>query len=261
MISIAMTFKGREDFLDFKLMQILASNFDAKQIEICITVPEYTDELLRICTYYYKRFYQIKLAISDRDKLPFKITTNQPTCDMNAQICNQVSFEKVIRTDPEVLFVHPDQIAYIDRILDDPEICIWHDTITLQENAPVSLFNNTFQFTGRHGCSSNTCCCFSKSEFIMRGGFDERFAHGVAAEDSYFINAFEYRGKAVKSAYDVIHRYHGVQWNANPEMMKIYYSYTSPLYEEMSRNREIANLNNPDWQRPEMLSNEIILKE
>lgn len=261
MISIAMTFKGREDFLDFKLLQILHSNFNKKQVEICLTVPKYTEQLMRVCHNYFKEFYQIKLAISDRDKLPFKITTNQPTCDMNAQICNQVSFEKVIRTDPEVLFTHRDQLAYIDEQLNDPELCLWHDTINPSPEASISLFDNIFQFAGKHNCESNTCCCFSKSEFIKQGGFDERFALGVAAEDSYFIHGFTKRGKSKQSEFDVIHRHHGTPWNSRPDLMEIYHAYTLPLFLGMEERNEKANINNPDWQRPEMLSNEITFKE
>jgi hypothetical protein len=83
----------------------------------------------------FKYFFQIKLAITNRNVLPFKITTNQPTCDMNAQICNQVTFDKVIRTDPEVLFTSPDQLKYISDLLEDKELCIWHRTISLKEEA------------------------------------------------------------------------------------------------------------------------------
>jgi predicted glycosyltransferase involved in capsule biosynthesis len=261
MISIAMTFKGREDFLDFKLKQLLYMNFNPKDIEVCITVPEYTQRLMEVVNYYYKSFHQIKLAISDRDKLPFKITTNQPTCDMNAQICNQVSFEKVIRTDPEVLFCDPNQLQYISNILDDPEICLWHDTINPPPDAPISLFDNMFSFAGKHNCESNTCCCFSKSEFIKQGGFDERFALGVAAEDSYFINGFTKRGKSIKSEYDVIHQFHGTPWNARADLMEIYYAYTLPLFLGMEERQEKSNINNTEWQRPEMLSNELVYKE
>ena len=259
-VSIALTFKGREDFLDFKLLQLIHMNYDCKTIEICITVPEYTEQLLRVCSNYKNYFYQIKLAISDRDKLPFKITTNQPTCDMNTQICNQVTFEKVIRTDPEVLFSHRDQLTSIVEQLEDPEICVWHDTINLYQDSPISLFDNNFQWAGKHNCESNTCCCFSKSEFIKQGGFDERFALGVAAEDSYFIHGFTKRGKSIQSKYDVIHQYHGQPWNARSDLMEIYHAYTLPLFLGMELRNEKANINNPDWQRPEMLSNELILK-
>lgn len=262
MISIAMTFKGRENFLNYKLLQILVSNFNKKEVEICITVPEYTDDLLKVIMLHYKKFHQIKLAISDRNKLPFKITTNQPTCDMNTQICNQVTFEKVIRTDPEVLFTDPNQLQYINDVLDNKEICLWHDTLYCDSDFPKKYFGNDLSNLRRCGGASNTCFCFNKSEFIRLGGFEEKFALGVAAEDSYFINnTYGRRGKAVLSKYDVIHRDHGPSWNANPIWDKLYNEYTKPLYAELSRLNQDSNIDNPDWQRPEMLSNQLTFKD
>lgn len=261
-ISIAITMRNRAELLKLKLKQLLEMDYDPKKIEICIADGNSDDGILDLLFEYYKHFYQIKYAISDRNVLPFKITTNQPTCDMNSQICNQVTFEKVIRTDPEVLFTNPGQLRYISDMLDmNKNIVLWHDAISLPDGCiPSEPFQAIPSWT--FNCENNTCLCFNRSAFIEYGGFEEKFALGVAAEDSYFIDWWRKNlGNVYKSPHNVYHIYHGTPWNARPEIMEIYYRYTVPLMNNLVENNIQANIDNPDWKRPEMLKNKVVLKD
>jgi len=262
MISICITLKNRAELLNRKLLNIYNSNFDNKKIEICISDGNSTDNLIEIIKKWYEKFYQIKYVTSDRSKLPFKIKTNNPTCDWNSLVSNLPSFNKIILSDPEVLFSDSDQLKWIYSKLDN-DICIWHSSFLMKKGYEYQDFsdeyknkNNIEQYARG---TSGRCMAFLKPTFIENRGFEEKFAIGFAGEDNYFIERFKTQKKELRSPYATIHLWHTTY--VTEENLKIRNEYTMPLLRKLRKTYPIPNENNPDWKRPEMLSNFKIYKE
>ena len=257
-ISIAMTFKNRANYLDVKLAQLLEMDYDLKKIEICITDGYSEDDVLAVIERYYRRFYQIKYAISDRSVLPPQPWRHSMNVyDMNAQICNQVTFEKVIRTDPEVLFTNKNQIKRISDTLNQKGVIIFHPNIYIKKgyvydgNWEESRFRNVAE--KMYDDISNTMMCFNRSDFISNGGYDERYALGYAGEDTYFVQWYKKNKRVIKLGF-VCHLYH--ETSCAPGHGELNVQYTWPLYNKMMENNEFPNAGNLDWKRPEMLKDE-----
>lgn len=261
-ISICITLKNRADLLELKMHQLTCQNYDTKDLEVCITDGKSSDNLFEVLKKWAPQFYQIKYAVSDRSKLPFVIKSNAPVCDYNSQMANQPSFEKIIRTDAEILFTHPDQLNYISSALEDKKVCVCSPAyIADTEDAFTYTPSEPFKFEG--GFSTNPginafCISVNKSEFLEAGGFDERFALGFAGEDNYFLHYWNHTRKLVFSQFPVFHMWHPSPWN--PENLRLRDTITMPLLSRLEQSLEHPNNNNPDWKRPEMLYDERIFK-
>lgn len=256
--------KNRARLLDMNLDRLSYMNYDMKKVEVVITDGFSEDNLMEVIKKHYKKFYQIKFAISDRSELPFKVASNNPAADRNAMVANLPTFEKCIMTDPEVLFVDDNELDFISTTLNDKNAIIWY---------PAKKLNNgwKYNYDGKVrnwepmvycnvGGTNGFCNCVNKSTFIKNRGYEEKYCLGFAAEDSYFIHWYEKNSKSVVAHRKVIHQWHE-EPNHNGQYSELYKSYTMPLYTKMLRENIAPNLNNPGWARPEMIKNIQIFKE
>lgn len=264
-LSICITLKNRAAFMQGFIDGLKHQDYSLKNVELCITDGFSTDNIKEVLQENAHLFYQIKYAISDRSVLPFKIVSNNPACDINAQIINQPTFSKIIRTDAEVRFRSPDTLAIISReLIENPALCIAFNIMPVREGyewkhgkLPAPTDHPTRRGTGKwaHSTMSFHCIAFTKEAFIANRGVDERYAIGFAAEDSYFhwwwkVNR-PYRQLGL--GYKCYHLYHtppGSEANA-----KLREEYTLPLYEKMKKENTTPNshLEGTEWHRPEML--------
>jgi len=251
MISICMTFKNRASFMEDKLKNLLEMNYDHKNnLEICVTDGWSTDEGIQILQDYASKFLRIKYAISDRSALPFKIPSNNPACDINAQICHQPTFDKIIRTDVEVLFTHVDTLGYVDRALDN------HRNADLQflcRKAPKGWNNNPDRLNEKYNRYAFFTSAFRRSEFIKNGGVHEDYVKGFGGEDSYFHWWWQKNSLLIFAPveYYVVHLWHEGTWTK--ENKELRNTYTLPLHARMKRGNIKPNSDNVEWMRAEML--------
>lgn len=234
-----------------KLQELATMNYDPKKIEVCVTDGYSTDKLVDVLKAAAPIFYQVKYAKSDREALPFIVPENNPACDINAQICHVASFDKIVRTDAEVRFINKDSLNYIDKKLNsDKELCIPFRSRHVSKGGKL----------GSGATMSFHCSCFWKQAFIRNGGVEENFAKGFAAEDSYFHRWWR-RNRHLchpPSGYEVKHLWHG-DWRT-PNRLKLKKDYTMPLYLHYLKINRTPNIDNPDWQRPEMIKDVQIWK-
>ncbi len=261
-ISVCITLKNRAKLLDRKLLNLVRQRYDPKQIEICISDGKSDDNILQVIDKWYKIFYQIKYAISDRSVLPFTIKTNNPACDWNSMVANMPSFNKIILSDPEVLFAHPDQLSWIIKQLDQ-DVCIWHWSYDMKPHYKYLEYNEDYKdpknYEIKNGASGK-CLAFQKESFLKNNGFDERFAIGFAGEDNFFIERYRKYKKEVVSPFFVVHLWHPS--SVTPENLKLRDEYTLPLLTSLRKaGYPLPNQNNPNWKRPEMLKNITIFRE
>ncbi len=240
-------------------------SYNMKKVEIVITDGYSTDNLMEVIQRHYKTFFQIKFAHSDRSVLPFTIVSNNPTCDRNAMVANLPTFEKIIMTDPEVLFIDNDELTYISNKLEDKETIIWYRAFKLRENWKYSyLYSELNKFepfiTKTINGANGFVNCINKSLFLQTRGYDERFALGFAAEDCQWIHWHERNKRSVKASGKVVHLYH-LDANHDDKYREIYDNYTIPLYKQMLKDNVQANSNCPEWRRPEMIKDIQIFKE
>ncbi len=264
-LSICITLKNRAVLLSTNLRRLSSMNYDMKKVEIVITDGYSTDHLMEVIESNYRSFYQIKFAHSDRSVLPFKIETNNPACDRNAMVANLPTFEKIIMTDPEVLFVSNDALTFISDTLEDKDTIIWYKAFKLDKNWPYMDSNGNLSkyesfiiknINGANGFVN----CINRSLFLETRGYDERFALGFAAEDCQWIHWHERNKRSVKASGRVLHLYH-LDANHDDRYREIYDNYTIPLYRQMLKDNVQANSNCPDWKRPEMIKDIQIFRE
>jgi hypothetical protein len=236
-----------------KLLELSRMNYDLKKLEICVTDGGNDEELRQVLQLATKTFAQVKYAVSDRSKLPFRVPSNNPACDINAQVCNVATFDKIVRTDAEARFRHPDSLKFVNKQLElDKNLCVcfrsWHmpAKFRLGVDDPHAMSTSAAKM-------SFHCSCFWKQAFIRNGGVDEQFAKGFAAEDSYFHQWWRKnrRLKHPPSGYEVLHLWHGLVNTGNN--VKLKHDYSLPLYKRYLRENHFPNEGNPDWQRPEMI--------
>ncbi len=265
-LSICITLRNRADLLDINLHRLSFMAYNLKKVEIVITDGYSTDNLMEVIQCHYKTFFQIKFAHSDRSVLPFTIISNNPACDRNAMVANLPTFEKIIMTDPEVLFIDNDELTYISNTLNDKDTIIWYRAFKLKKtwrgihwnDGPLENFASAIDKTinGANGFVN----CTNKSLFISSRGYDERFALGFAAEDCQWIHWHERNKRSVKASGKVVHLYH-LDANHDDRYREIYDNYTIPLYRQMLKDNVQANSFSPNWRRPEMIKDIQIFKE
>jgi glycosyltransferase involved in cell wall biosynthesis len=264
-MTIALTLKNRAAFVEGFIKNILKQNFNMKHVELCITDGGSTDGIKDVIKRYAGSFAQIKYALSDRSKLPFKVKYN-PACDINAQVCNVVSFNKIIRTDAEIRFRNPNTLQMIFDHLDvKPECILTIPCARLKKDFTWSDDLALLPAVEQYADSIKTddgffCCAFTKSRFIETNGVDERFAQGFAGEDTHFLKWHMRNGKWTCATKDFL-CYH--LWHVEPmtpEAIKVRDEYTIPLLKKLLDENTIPNshLKDGSWKRPEIISDRAI---
>jgi len=227
-----------------KLEELLKMNYDPKNIEICVTDGYSTDDLVPILKEYSHHFDQVKYALSDREALPFIIPENNPACDINAQICNVATYNKIIRTDAEVRFNNKNTLSMVSEELDkNKELCMVLPCRVLNAKGGTIMI----------GVMAGYCSVFTKEAFIRNRGIDERFAVGFAGEDSYF-HYWWMKNRPFKKAtsqYLTTHLWHGGEMTE--ARTKLRNNYTLPMIRKFREINMTPNEGNEDWQRPEMI--------
>lgn len=266
MISVAFTFKNRADFLD-KHLHFLVNymDYDMKKVEIAIADGFSTDNLMEVIQKWYKYFYQIKFAHSDRSVLPFKIPSNDPACDVNTLVANLVTFEKVIKTDAEVLAPTNAFKLAEEYLNQDKDMMLWMQNIYHFPQDTVYNWKASRTDTPETGPLSQGGLwhCFNKTAFMEMRGIEEKFALGFGFGDMHFRYLWAKKKKFVELPPEqgvVYHFPHGYELS-NEENMRLLHNYSQPLLTYMLENELTANIDNPDWQRPEMIKNVQIFKE
>ncbi len=258
MMSLCLTVgPGREGFVPGFIDTILAQSYDPKQLERCVTYSPEATAILHMLRPHISKFSQIKVAKTDRTKLPFVIPENNPACDINAQICFVATHEKIVRTDFEMRFINPESLNYIELLLDRHLMsCVvlpsWH--VNADFSYPDDL-SRASEMSAPLGMYTFVCSSFNRKAFIENRGVEEKFALGFAADDSYFHLWWKKNRRRMifgVMKYVVIHLWHG-DWKS-PSRLKLKDEYTIPLYKKMLENNTLQNDGNPDWQRPEMIS-------
>jgi hypothetical protein len=241
-ITIAMTLKNRAEFIDDKFENILYQDYDPKKIEISITDGYSDDDIYRKITKWYKRFKRILYARSDRSVLPFK--AHNCAADINAQICNFTTYDKIVRTDAEVYFMDRNTLQYINEKLNNKKLLIWHDCIVQMEKK-----KQKYSVYGE----ANFCTAFNQYAYMESGGIEEKFSKGFACEDTVFIRSWGKRyGEVEKSPYLVYHKYH-IPPSMNNTNKSLHNRYSLPLMRVMLNTNRKPNKLNTRWMRGEML--------
>ena len=247
--------QGKEEFVDGFIDTFLSQDYDLRQLELCVTYAPQAKDILNRLKPHVEKFYQIKVAQSDRSKLPFVIPENNPACDINSQICNVATAEKIVRTDFEMRFTNRQSLNYISNKLERPSLCVvlpsWHVNEKFQHPGD---FPRVAQMSAPMGVYTFVCSSFRRSEFFKCNGIDEKFALGFAADDSYFHLWWKKNQRLIFAVmgYVVIHLWHGN--TVTDDRLKLRDSYTLPLYRDMLAKNVTPNAENPDWHRPEMIS-------
>ena len=268
-MSICITLKNRADFLDGYLKDLKRQNYDLKNIEICISDGNSTDNLKEVMKKHANTFGLMKYGLSDRSKLPFPVKSNNPAADINAQVCHLATYEKIIRTDAEMRYKSPNTLSLIAEKLEDKEICFTIPAGRLlegidypEDGEPEELRDHWL--AGGVYVDSFFCSCFNKSQFIKLNGVDERYCLGFAAEDTYFHWYWKKNSKFASAPTDLNHKnteymaYHLYHTEPMTEAYrKIRDEYTLPLMNRMKATNERPNTHciGMEWQRKEMLSN------
>jgi len=246
-----MTFKNRADYLDKYFTWLIRQGFDLKVVQICIADGGSSDHWKAVVHKWYKFFHSIKTAFCDRDALPFKVASNCPATDRNAMIVNMADAEKIIVTDPEVLFTSSRQLDWIYSNLIDRDLMIYHPCHRVQTDAtPLNYLSKKEK--GKTISYGGFCLCFFRKAFIDNGGFDERYALGFAGEDSYFIWWWSKNRRAKSSKYPVIHLWHPSP-SARASYKKLRREYTLPLHERLKKENAFPNKGTDKWFRPETI--------
>ena len=263
MISICMTLKDRAVFVDGFLRDLGRQDYDLKKVEICVSDGFSTDSLIDVLKEHKHKFLRVLYATSDRSKLPFEIVSNNPACDINAQICWMPTFEKIIRIDPEVRFSNPHTLSYVsERLSKDTNLCLNLRCAVLRkgfkypEDGEPTLEDREVEADCVYAFYAS---CFNRSAFIRNRGVDERFALGFAGEDSFFHLWWRNNSKheVAGPEYIVYHLWHPSP-SSNEEFQKIRHEYTIPLLKRLLESNEKPNshlkgLEDMSWMRPEML--------
>jgi hypothetical protein len=263
-ITINMTMKNRADYLDMKLHNLQFQHYNLKDVEICITDAGSDDNIFDIIHKWKDKFYQIKWALSDRKKLPFDIPTNNPASDRNAQICNVSTFEKCIITDPEVFFLHNNDLQNISNMLNNKNTAIYYQNKVMKNGFKFPYNNEILKHEdiasylyAENNHPNGLCMCFNKSLFIDMGGFDEEFSKGFAQEDTSLFNQMKELGVNMFSMPNswVTHMWHG-----RPTKTKDLEFINNQRADFLVKNKLKSNITNINWKRPEMISNIKIFK-
>lgn len=267
-ISICITLRNRAGLLDGYMEDLKRQNYDLKDVEICISDGNSTDNLKEVMQKHASTFGSMKYGLSDRSRLPYPVKSNNPAADINAQVCNLATHEKIIRTDAEMRYKSPNTLALIARELEDKTVCFTIPAGRLLEGhdypadgEPAALRDHWL--AGGVYVDSFFCSCFNKSEFIRMRGVDERYCLGFAAEDTYFHwywkNNSNFKHAPLgetylDTEYMAYHLYHPEPMTE--EYRKIRDEYTLPLMQRMKAANEQPNDHciGTEWQRPEMLS-------
>lgn len=255
-ISVCITLKNRANFMRQKLDELRTMNFDPKQLEICVTDGNSTDGLKAVLQEKAKYFDQIKYAVSDRSKLPFKVPLNNPACDINAQICNVATYDKIIRTDAEVFFANKDSLKLIESHLRFRRHAISFIGYRMRQEFKRKSGMVPDQWKYANSRDSFFCVGFDKRDFIALGGVEEAFARGYAAEDTYwhwYWHHVKWKLNYSPANHRVLHMWHGEE-----QLMKdgheLKHNYTLPMLRRFKKAWPKPNKDNPGWQRPEMIS-------
>jgi hypothetical protein len=253
-LSICITLRNRAGFMKGKLDELLAMDYDPKLLEVCVTDGGSTDGITDLLRAYAPRFGQIKYALSDRSRLPFRVASNNPACDVNAQVVNVATWHMCVRTDAEVRFQRKDSLKLIRDTLATKR-ALSFDCLRLKPGcAPPLLAPVPAAGVDRKSRDAFFCVAFDRRLFIKRGGVEEFFAQGFAGEDTYFHwwwRRHHWMNYA-PAGHEVTHIDHG-QVNT-PDMVRLRNAVTLPLIRRMKTFRVPPNYGNPAWTRLEMIA-------
>lgn len=253
-ISVCITIKDRTELMIGKLRELVGLDFDPKRMEVCVTDGADDSVLRSTLMAWAHEFDRIKYAVSDRTALPFVVPENNPACDINAQVCHVATYDKIVRTDPEVRFRRRDSLKWaINALAHDRELCVcfksWHMDANYRDGLDQKMFVTSAAKMSFH------CSCFWKRAFVENCGVEEAFARGFAAEDSYFHQWWRKNRRLVHppAGHEVLHLWHG-RWQSE-NRLRLKHKYSLPLYKKMLRENKTPNEGNPNWTRPEMIKN------
>lgn len=244
---------------------ILKQDYNLKLVSYVIGDGNSTDDLFDVINEYKDNFKKIIHFTSDRSVCPVSIPFNNPSIDYNVSIL-AAEDDLIIRTDPEVLFVNKNMLKYTCEEYEKNRKKLIHFNAT-KANKEFDPYNNEHIVKLKEYTIENTlgvhtdcsmCLAFSKTMFENSiGGFDERFAAGFCAEDSYLCHYWRtnYGFTNCPSQYYVIHLDHGLgHYNEDAESAR--WTYSVPLMRRLQSQNVRANLN-VDWKRFDMVKNKV----
>lgn len=254
-ISVCFTLKNRAEFMRMKLEELRNMDYDPKQLEICVTDGFSTDDIQTVLKNYAKYFDQVKFAFSNRAKLPFRIPLNSPACDINAQVCNVATYDKIIRTDAEVFFTNRSSLQLVEKILQNRRHALSFLGYRMKPSFKLNSGMDPAQHKYADSKDSFFCVAFDRRDFVELGGIEEKFAMGFAAEDTYwhwYWHHVKWKLHYSPPSHRVLHLAHGEVALAE-EGKHLHSTYTMPLLRRMRKAWPKPNKDNPHWARPEMI--------
>lgn len=271
-VSICITLRNRADYMRGFIEDLKRQTYNLKDVELCVSDGNSTDNIRELLQEYAYLFDRVTYAISDRDALPYGVPGGNPAADINSQVCNLATYDKIIRTDAEMRLEHEDTIAMVADELDrDPKLCVNLPALRLRKgfdfpamgrpgpnDGLVEEYAEGMSYKGEASTDAFFCSCFTKTAFIANGGVDERFCGGFAGEDSYF-HWWWRKNRNWKSpkGFRALHLWHPNP-AADPEKIRLRAEVTLPLLAELQKgnippNSHLEAGHEDDWQRPEMI--------
>ena len=249
-ISICMAVKDRAWFIDGLCDNLVAQDYDLKNIELCVADCGSHDNIQEVLQRHANKFAQVKYCASDRRDLA-------PEADINAMVANMASFEKIIIMEPEVRFGHIGTLRRISSSLDKKDV-VYHVQCQKLAEGVEWRPNPTYSAHEVYGApivnDGFFCVGINKARFVDHGGIDERFVNGAKGASTYFHYWHQTTGEWQSSPieYACYHLYH--KGTDKPERKRGTASMpllTELRYEHLRPNMHIeGNL----WQHKEILS-------
>jgi len=250
MISYCITLRNRAGQLDRHVENLLGQSLCGHEIELCVSDGYSDDSPREVLLKYRPRLKSIRFCHSDRSSLPFKIPSNNPACDKNALVANVATGDIVVLTDPEVCWTDRESLARLLGLVRNPREWI---SVPAYMGSPgqVAWGYRPIDKGALRGIYSGAgfCLVFHRKTFLEMRGFEEGFAAGFACEDTYFCDSWRREQEEVVVDERVFHHWHDDKHllPENRDLLEV------NLRVARSLNCAKANLNNPDWARPEMI--------
>lgn len=245
MISIVMAYFNRKPLLINTLRSLCNSKYDGDLEVIIVDDASTNGESLEGLPSLFPRL-NIKVYTVKREKkwwinpcIPFnigfslasgdKIIIQNPECmhmgDILSEVSKQTVGEYKVFGSYSVGPVMTDSINKLHSIADKDFVDMVHKIIRPTVDVRVELargYEKWYQHSMYNPGAINFCCSIMKSDLDVIGGFDERFAKGIAYDDREFIVRIRKMGLFVNQIDNpfVVHQCHGYTDYSNSVLVK-----------------------------------------
>ena len=233
MITILLTYLNRPESLQWTLNSFL--QYNPKDFEVVI-IDDNSKEPIKL------------------PELPYKVRvirfTDEPWVHIYTCLLN-MGFFYAMDEDPDIIIMQHSECYHVGDILSTAKMITDNQYISFgcyslgKDETPgnYEILDRPCTNDGQRSWYNhptirpvgyNFCSAITAKNLIKLNGFDERFMHGCAFEDNYFLHQIAMLGLKVKITADpfVLHQYHPVMWD--PEKWPI----NQLVFETLSQSRE-----------------------